>query len=409
MSGNFYVIGSGLAGLSAAVRLASQGKRVRLLEAQKYSGGRCRSFFDDKLQITIDNGNHLILSGNEALLSYMDMIGSLSSLEIAARARYQFYDCRKKELFHLDFSNSPFAFLRSYPPECSLRDVTAFWHMMRAGEHQTLREALKGRYDMYYEQFLNPMSLAILNTDGSDASARSLWRLFRLLMRKGGGGLKPCLPRKNLSRSLIDPALSFIKRHGGEIFYQTPVRKIECDAHKIRTIHGSKNSMMLDKYDKVILAVPEYFIEKLLPSYHAPCDYRAIMNVHFKYSHGKSGYIVGLLHGLSHWIFVRPMSISVTISAVSDSILAAPRQYIGEIWGEVCAVLGLSCAVPPYRCLIEKRATFAQTPIQEQARGTVATEFDNLFIASQWVRTGYPATLEGAVHAGVLASKAAMG
>ena len=67
-----YVIGAGLAGLSAATILAARGVAVTLIEAAGQAGGRCRSYFDPALDGVIDNGNHLVLSGNRAVHAYLD-------------------------------------------------------------------------------------------------------------------------------------------------------------------------------------------------------------------------------------------------------------------------------------------------------------------------------------------------
>jgi protoporphyrinogen oxidase len=71
-----YVVGAGLAGLAAAVRLAGRGVAVTLIEAAAQAGGRCRSYFDATLGMTIDNGNHLVLSGNHATYAYRKAIGA---------------------------------------------------------------------------------------------------------------------------------------------------------------------------------------------------------------------------------------------------------------------------------------------------------------------------------------------
>jgi len=75
-SGIIHVIGAGLAGLSAAVRLASAGRAVIVHESARHAGGRCRSYFEPALELVIDNGNHLLLSGNHAAIGFLKMIGS---------------------------------------------------------------------------------------------------------------------------------------------------------------------------------------------------------------------------------------------------------------------------------------------------------------------------------------------
>src|SRR6185295_4806042 len=63
MARTVHIIGAGLAGLAAAVKLASTPSKVVVHEATAYPGGRCRSYFDRSIGMTIDNGNHLVLSG----------------------------------------------------------------------------------------------------------------------------------------------------------------------------------------------------------------------------------------------------------------------------------------------------------------------------------------------------------
>src|SRR5262249_14709959 len=92
MAGRTYVIGAGLAGLAAAVRLAERGRAVTLIEGAGQVGGRCRSYEDTALGMTIDNGNHLVLSGNHATHAYLRTLGALDRLAGPKDATFDFCD-----------------------------------------------------------------------------------------------------------------------------------------------------------------------------------------------------------------------------------------------------------------------------------------------------------------------------
>ena len=87
-----HVVGAGLAGLAAATRLAAGGHAIVLHEASPQAGGRCRSYFDSELGCRIDNGNHLLLSGNKAALFYIERIAALDTFERVAEAAIPFVD-----------------------------------------------------------------------------------------------------------------------------------------------------------------------------------------------------------------------------------------------------------------------------------------------------------------------------
>jgi uncharacterized protein with NAD-binding domain and iron-sulfur cluster len=70
------------------------------------------------------------------------------------------------------------------------------------------------------------------------------------------------------------------------------------------------------------------------------------------------------------------------------------------LWRDVAAVHGLPEALPPWQIVKEKRATFAATPEQNAKRPIAATPWNNLTLAGDWVQTGLPATIEGALRSG---------
>src|SRR5262249_56894048 len=102
-----HVVGAGLAGLAAAVRLAARGTAVVVHEAAGVAGGRCRSYHDPLLDMVIDNGNHLLLSGNHAALSYLEAIGSKRGLAGPTAADFAFVDLASGERWTLPIHSGP--------------------------------------------------------------------------------------------------------------------------------------------------------------------------------------------------------------------------------------------------------------------------------------------------------------
>ena len=101
MTRTIHVIGAGLAGLSAAMRLTEASRHVVLHEAGSQAGGRCRSYADSTLGLTIDNGNHVILSGNKSALSYLALIGASDRMRGPQEADFNFVDLASNERWQL--------------------------------------------------------------------------------------------------------------------------------------------------------------------------------------------------------------------------------------------------------------------------------------------------------------------
>ncbi len=66
------IVGGGIAGLTAAIRLAEKGRRVHLFEAAPELGGRTRSFLDKSTGQWCDNGPHLLIGAYHATRNLLD-------------------------------------------------------------------------------------------------------------------------------------------------------------------------------------------------------------------------------------------------------------------------------------------------------------------------------------------------
>src|ERR1700754_1602669 len=105
MQKTVHIIGAGISGLSAAVRLSNVNYTVHVHEATQQAGGRCRSYFDAQTQLQIDNGNHLVLSGNKQVLAYAKSIGTEAGLVGPARAQFPFVDVKSGKRWQIDLGD----------------------------------------------------------------------------------------------------------------------------------------------------------------------------------------------------------------------------------------------------------------------------------------------------------------
>src|ERR1700758_2535032 len=101
-----HIIGAGISGLSAAVRLVDQGNQGHVHEATQQAGGRCRSYFDAQTNLPIDNGNHLLLSGTRHALAYARSIGSEAGLVGPKLAQFPFVDLATRQRWLLGLGDS---------------------------------------------------------------------------------------------------------------------------------------------------------------------------------------------------------------------------------------------------------------------------------------------------------------
>jgi uncharacterized protein with NAD-binding domain and iron-sulfur cluster len=60
------------------------------------------------------------------------------------------------------------------------------------------------------------------------------------------------------------------------------------------------------------------------------------------------------------------------------------------------------------RIITEHQATFSVVPGVDRWRPTQSSPISNFFVAGDWTRTGWPATMEGAVRSGYLAAEAVL-
>ena len=404
MTKTVHIIGAGISGLSAGVRLASAGHVVHVHEATQQVGGRCRSYFDGATGLTIDNGNHLLLSGNRHALAYARIVGSEKGLAGPEKAEFNFVDFRTGQQWMLRLNNGRVPFWvfdkDRRVPDTSPGDYVALAPLAWAGTDKLVGDtiACKG---VLYDRLVQPLLLAALNIDPPLGSAGLAGAIVRETLLAGGHACRPLVARDGLSSVLIDPAIAFIRARGGSVTIGRELRELVRSDSRVETLRFVDNDVVLGADDAVVLAVPPRAAATLLPGLRVPTKFRAIVNAHFRYEPpAHLPPILGIVGGLVEWLFAFPQRLSVTISA-GDRLVDLPREELAEaIWRDVCKAAGVAGELPPWQVVRERRATFEATPEQNALRPGAVTSCKNLFLAGDWTDTGLPATIEGAVRSG---------
>ena len=407
-----HIVGAGIAGLATAVRLVRGGRSVILYEAAGQAGGRCRSFFDESIGRTIDNGNHLLLGGNRAAMAYLDEIGNRAGLTGPDSPVFPFLDLATGDRWTVRPNAGPIPWWILSPrrrvPGSRASDYLAALRLRRAGRDDTVA-ACFDTSRAAFDRFWSPIAVAVLNAGTEEGAARLLWPLIQEIFARGGTACRPLIAREGLSQALVEPALSLLREAGSVVRFNMRLRAIEHADNRVTALHFGTGRIDIAATEQVVLAVPPAAAAELLPNISVPTESRAIVNAHYRLDRPPTLLdgmpFLGLLGGEAHWLFLRGDVVAVTVSA-ADALAETPSEEIAaRLWVDVANAISLPAESRPiYRIIKEKRATFAQTPAALARRPKTRTAWRNFVLAGDWIDTGLPATIEGAARSGHMAA-----
>ena len=411
---HIHIVGAGLAGLSAALQLTLMGEKVTVYEAAPYAGGRCRSYFDKGLGCRIDNGNHLVLSGNVAVHDYLELSGAMDTVTRHKEPLFPFMDLETGERWSIRMNNGLLPWWIFDPkrriPGTTPKDYLSAKQFLFADEDETIASCMDTTTPVF-KRLWEPLGIAALNTELEHASASLLANLFAQSFGGGGATCQPVIPKLGMSETFVTPCLETLSKHGTEIKFGHRLRSYDVTADGLVTSLDFGNKLVnLQPQDWVILAVPAPVAQELIPNLLAPTEFRAITNVHFRIEvpQNPAGF-TGLIGGLAEWVFVKPDVVSVTISAADRYNEDDQEVWAVAVWEDLAALFDLDpLKIPPCRVVREKRATFAATPAQQKMRPTAYIGWRNLALAGDWTATSLPSTIEGALRSGVKAAQIVM-
>jgi len=233
-SGTVHIIGAGLAGLAAAVRLADSRRAIVIHEATEQAGGRCRSYYDETTGMLIDNGTHLVLSGNRAARAFVRKIGSEARLQGPAAADFPFVDLATDKRWTLRFGNGLFPWWifdkRRRVPQTRAIDYLSLARLVWTSTDKPLSKVLNGAGPLY-ERLISPFFLAALNIEPLSASTKLAAALIRETLALGGKACRPLMAREGIGNVFIEPAVDYLQQRGVAVSFKRELHGLRFADH----------------------------------------------------------------------------------------------------------------------------------------------------------------------------------
>jgi squalene-associated FAD-dependent desaturase len=345
------------------------------------------------------------------LLSFAEIIGSQAELQGPANAEFSFVDCKNNERWKLQFSDGRFPWWvfdkDRRVPQTAFTDYLPLARLLWSSTDKPLAEVMNCTGPTY-DRLIAPLLLAALNIEPRQGSASLARAVVRETLALGGKACRPLLSRNGIGNVFVEPAVNYLQQRGVSILIQDELRAVQLTGGHIEALEFAGRKVSIAESDAVILAVPPYAAQSLLPDLKTPTEFRGIVNAHFRVDPpAHLPPLLGVINGTCEWIFAHTGRISVTVSD-ADRLFEMPRADLAAtLWRDVAQIAGVSDVLPPWQVVRERRATFAATPEQNARRPSTETGWRNLFLAGDWTATGLPATLEGAVRSGYRAAQLA--
>ncbi|HKO89208.1 MAG TPA: hydroxysqualene dehydroxylase HpnE [Burkholderiales bacterium] len=417
------IIGGGWAGLAAAVTAVKSDVRVCVFEASRSWGGRARTVELEGKHL--DNGQHIMLGAYRETLTLMRTVGvdpdrALLRKRLSLHAQDGFC-LRRAPLpspWHIGFGLIAACGLSWREKVVALR----FAHWCRSRRYQLpADESLisllrrKNQSAKICRVLWEPLCVSALNTPIEHASAQIFLNVLRDSVGANAQDSDLLLPRTSLGAVFPQPAADYLSTCGQDLRLGQAVRIIQAKAQGF-DVDG-------EYFDAVILAVAPQHAVDLLP--HAQelenvrglitaFSYEPIFTCYLQYASGSLSIpMLGFNEGLVQWAFDRGRLDGHTglIAAVISARGAHQRldrdDLILRVDEQLRAVLRKPGALIWSRVIAEKLATYSCRP--GLVRPANATALRGFYLAGDYTKGEYPATIEAAVRSGVRAAEFAIG
>lgn len=457
MTPDVIVVGGGCAGLSAATALAEHGAKVLVLEARPTLGGRATAFTDPATGERVDNGQHVLFGCYRETWRFLRRIGTEGDVLVQPRLVIDTID-RDGRWSRLECPALPsplgllvgvmtwkalgwrdrLAALRigaalrtsgAEPPVPGAeprveydREGLAPVDVRQIRRAETVRDWLlrHRQTPRLIELLWEPLAVAALNEPIDVAAAKPFITVLRRVFDRDPRSASLALPLKPLDELYALPSRRYIEQRGGIVETGAQARVETGEAGTCAIVGGRRL-----RAGAIVCAVPWHSLAAVFPerpgALVAVLDAAAatgaspIVTVNLWFDRVVTDQVfVGLPGRTMQWVFDKRRAfggqtshLSLVSSGAASVVARGNQDLIDLAVEEVRGALPAARAATLLRGVVvrEKRATFSVAPGQPP-RPSVRTGVPGLFLAGDWIDTGLPSTIEGAVESGHLAAAA---
>jgi len=404
------IAGGGLAGLSAAAALGGAGFDVELFESRPFLGGRATSFaIGDE---TIDNCQHILLRCCVNLLDFYRRMGVAHEIRFY-REFYFIEPGGRISALRTGRLPAPFHFAGSFwKLKClDRKDKLGIARAMAALRRERGRRQDLDRISMLdwllqkrqtpraIDRFWRQVLMSAVNEDLDRIAATHGFKVFWLgfLARADSCQMGiPAVPLGELYSADAWKRLGNVRMH-----LRCAVESIEAGGF----VAGGERRTA----DYYVCALPFERLEALgLPA--PPFTHSPITGVHLWFDREITTLPhATLLDRTMQWMFNRDRGryLQLVVSASRDLTDLSRNEIVELAVGDLRLFFPrvLEANLVKAHVVKEMRATFSAAPDTEALRPGPVTALPNVYLAGDWTRTGWPATMEGAVRSGYIAAE----
>ncbi len=417
------IVGGGLAGLASAAALGSAGHRVTVLEARGFLGGRATSYpVPGTTDEAIDNCQHILLRCCVNLIDFYRRLGVEEKIEFH-REFFFLEPGGRMSILKGGMLPYPLHFTESFlGMKClSLGDKVGIGRALLAvlleyGKRRdldriTMQQWLveKGQSANSIERFWRQVLVSAINEELDRMAASHGLQVFRVAFLGSGNSYEMGIPRVPLAELYGES--TWRRLPSVEILTRRTVDAVEVAEGRVTAVVANGERLTADAY---VSALPFERLQTLIPT--LPVDWSAfshspITGIHLWFDRPITSLPhATLLDRTIQWMYNKSdgRHVQLVVSA-SRSLTPMPRQEVIDLaLRELAEFFPLvrEARLEKAHVVKEVRATFCAGPGLEAKRPLPELGIANLFLAGDWTRSGWPATMEGAVRSGYQAADA---